>query len=363
MWYLFLLIALLLLGAYLYTLQPKFGKNPSGARLEKIKQSQFYANGAFQNLSHTPALAEGHTTFQVFWNFFFKKHPNTIPDQEIPHVVTDLKTIPANENVLVWFGHSSYFIQLHGKKYLIDPVFSGNVSPIPNTAKAFNGSDYYKAANMPEIDYLILTHDHYDHLDYETLVALKDKVKQVICPLGVGSHLEHWGYDAERLIEKEWYESEVLDKNLKISFMPTRHFSGRSLKRNNTLWTSYVLESEDFKLYIGGDSGYDSHFKAIGEQFGPFDFALLENGQYNKAWRYIHLFPEELLQAAKDLKAKRIMPVHSSKFKLAHHEWDTPLKDLVQKNDSLNLATPKIGEVVYLNENNQVFEPWWNSYK
>lgn len=358
----YIICALGLLGAigFILSLHPKFGKAPSGERLAKMQQTPNFKNGVFYNLSHTPSLAKGHSTFKVFYDFFFTKFPNTVPDKEIPSVKTDLKSLAINQDILVWFGHSSYYFQLNGKRFLVDPVFSGNVSPIPNTANAFKGSDIYTVADIPKIDYLLITHDHYDHLDYETIIALKNKVTKVICPLGVGSHLEHWGFKKEDIIERYWYERIELPDNLKIDLAPTRHFSGRTHKRNNTLWTSYIVQFPDYKLYVGGDSGYDSHFKAIGEQYGPIDFALLENGQYNEAWHYIHMFPQELLQAANDIKAKRVMPIHSGKFKLAHHEWNLPLKEVTRLNDGkINLATPKIGEVVLLKNEEQTFTPWW----
>ena len=361
MTYLLIIILVLIVCTSIFMRHPKFGKAPNGKRLQQIEQSKFYHNNSFKNLSHTPALAKGHNTFTVFWNFFFKKHPNTIPSY-VPSIQTNIKNIPLDQNILIWFGHSSYYFQLNGKRFLVDPVFSGNVSPIPNTAKSFEGANTYQVDDLPEIDYLLITHDHYDHLDYETIINLKNKVKQVVCPLGVGSHFEHWGYNTTQLVEKEWYETVNLSTNLYITFMPTRHFSGRTFKRNNTLWTSYLIQSNDYKLYVGGDSGYDSHFKEIGEKFGPINFALLENGQYNEAWRYIHMFPEELLQAATDLKVQRIMPIHNSKFKLAHHEWNTPLNDLEKLNDNkLNIATPKIGEVVDLDNPDQKFDSWWKN--
>ena len=357
----FLLIILaLVIAAYVFMQLPQFGKAPSGKRLERIKQSKHYKNNSFQNLTATPALTKGYSTATVFWNYFFKKYPNTVPNDAIPSIKTNLKAIPLNQNVLIWFGHSSYYMQLNGKRFLVDPVFSGNVSPIPNTATAFKGTNEYQVEDMPEIDYLLITHDHYDHLDYESIVKLKSKVNQIVCPLGVGSHFEHWGYLAEKLIEKEWYESVALAPELEITFLPTRHFSGRSLKRNNTLWTSYLINAHGYKLYVGGDSGYGSHYKEIGATYGPINFALLENGQYNTAWAYIHLFPQELLQAAIDIKAQKVMPVHNSKFKLAHHEWNAPIDSLLMLNQgALNIATPKIGEVVYLDNPDQTFSKWW----
>lgn len=339
---------------------PQFGKTATGERLKKIKNSPNYKNGSFKNLNYTPALAPGHSMVKVFWNFFFKNYPNTFPTQLIPYVKTDLKNIPLQQNVLVWFGHSSYYFQLNGKRFLVDPVFSGNVSPIPSkTSSAFNGSNTYNWKDIPEIDYLLITHDHYDHLDYKSILNLKAKIKEVICPLGVGSHLEHWGIGSSKIKEGDWYDRFNLSSSIKITLTPTRHFAGR-IKRNSTLWTSYVLESENFKMYIGGDSGYDTHFKAIGNTFGPFDFVLLENGQYNEAWHNIHMFPAELLEAARDLKAKRVMPIHNSKFKLAHHPWNEPMEQLINLNkEELNLCTPKIGEMVNLNDPQQKFDFWW----
>src|SRR5690606_34041675 len=267
------------------------------------------------------------------YDFFFTKFPRTNPTDRIPSVKTDLKQIPLTENVLVWFGHSSYYIQLNGKRFLIDPVFSGNASPILKSNKSFKGSDIYSAEDMPYIDFLLISHDHYDHLDYETILKLKPKVKQVICGLGVGSHLEHWEFEDSKVIEKDWNQEIELTDGITLHTTPARHFSGRSFTRNNTLWLSYVLETPDFKMFLGGDSGYDTHFKAIGEKFGGFDLAILENGQYNEAWHDIHTLPEEVLKAAVDLKAKRILPVHSSKFKLAFHSWDEPLKQVTKINE------------------------------
>ncbi len=355
------LVVLLMLGIWGYMQHPKFGKAPSGERLERIKKSENYKDGAFQNLNETPQLAEGYTMGGVLWDFLFTKYPNTYPVDSIPSVKTDLKNLNPNENVLVWMGHSSYFIQLDGKKYLIDPVFSGNASPVAGTTKAFAGSDIFKVSDMPEIDFLLITHDHYDHLDYETIKELIPKVKKVITGLGVGSHLEYWGYKPEIITELDWNESIKLSDSVSIHTTPARHFSGRTLKRNNTLWLSFILKTLDKKLFLGGDSGYDSHFKEIGEKFGSFDLVLLEDGQYDPKWKYIHLLPEEVVKAAQELKAKRLFPVHNSKFKLGNHPWDDSLKRVSAEAEKQNqsIITPKIGEKIDLDDENQNFEKWW----
>jgi len=211
------------------------------------------------------------------------------------------------------------------------------------------------------IDYLIITHDHYDHLDLETVLGLKDKTEKVICGLGVGAHFEKWGYEASKLIETDWYENIILKGGAVLHTKPSRHFSGRGFKRNVTLWQSYLLETPSLKIYIGGDSGYDSHFAKIGQEHGPIDLAILENGQYDVAWKYIHTHPSEVLKAGKDLRAKCVFPVHSMKFQLGNHPWDEPLKTIVSLNEHVGmpLMTPIIGQVVDLNNTTQVFDNWW----
>jgi L-ascorbate metabolism protein UlaG (beta-lactamase superfamily) len=354
-------VTLLILLTLFYMRQSKFGKTPSRKRLEVMKKSPNFENGRFKNLNHTPQLTEGHTILGVTYEFLFKKTPRRIPVDTIPSVRTDLLNLPVHEDVLVWFGHSSYFIQIDGRRILVDPVFSGNASPVPGTNKSFRGTDRYAAADLPDIDYLIISHDHYDHVDYETLIKLKPKTGTVICGLGVGAHFEDWGYSTNTIIERDWNEKIELDSGFVVYTTPARHFSGRGFSKNNTLWMSYVLQSPTLKIYIGGDSGYDTHYADIGNKFGPIDLAILDNGQYDVKWRYIHTLPEEVLQASHDLKAKRLFPVHSSKFAMANHPWDEPLIKITELNKSFNipLVTPVIGEIVYLKDDNQRFKKWW----
>ncbi|HKX86011.1 MAG TPA: MBL fold metallo-hydrolase [Flavobacterium sp.] len=340
----------------------KFGKLPSGDRLEICKKSPNFKEGKFQNFSLTPELAEGYTMLGLTYNQFFKKAPRRSPVDPIPSIKTDLHQLPIDQDVLIWFGHSSYFIQIEGKRILVDPVFSGNASPVPATNKSFKGTDIYTVADLPDIDYLFISHDHYDHLDYKTIKKLKSKVHTIICGLGVGSHFEYWGYDKNRIIEKDWHDTVQLDNGFTVYFTPARHFSGRGLTRNTTLWCSFLLQTPSIKIYIGGDSGYDTHYKQIGEQFGPIDLAILDNGQYDAAWPLIHMHPEEVLQATLDLKAKRLLPVHSSKFVMANHPWDEPLKKITELNKKTNipLVTPLIGAPVNLKDSHQEFTQWWN---
>jgi len=356
------ILAALVLVILAYLQHPKFGAAPKGSRLKRMQASPHYRNGAFHNLEFTPSLTEGFSLRGILFAFLFKRGPRTIPGGEILSLKTDLQALPAGD-WLVWMGHSSYYLQLHGLKILVDPVFSGNASPLPGSTKAFRGADIYRADELPPLDYLIITHDHYDHLDYETVTALQGKVRKVICGLGVGAHLERWGYAAGDIIEMEWNTETALQPGVRIYGLTARHFSGRTFRRNSTLWMSFLLETPTKKIYIGGDSGFGDHFTEIGAQHGPIDLAILENGQYNEAWKAIHFLPGENLQAAVELKAKRLMPVHSGKFRLAFHDWDQPLKEMwrLNKETGLPLVTPRIGEPVDLNDEGQVFGAWWNA--
>lgn len=341
--------------------QTKFGKLPAGNRFEAIKKSPNFKNGSFQNQSITPSLTEGASFLSILKEFVFGDKKRRSPADEIPSVKNDLLTLDSNKDVLVWFGHSSYFMQVDGKRILVDPVLSGYASPISFTTKAFKGTNIYSADDIPTIDYLFISHDHWDHLDYETVKKLQPKIKKIICALGVGQHLESWGFNSDIIIEKDWNEQIILGDGFVVNTTPARHFSGRGVKRNQALWMSYVLQTPTMKIFIGGDSGYDKHFAEIGETFGPFDLAILENGQYNKSWKYIHMMPEEVLQAAKELNTERLFPVHSSKFSLANHDWDAPLSTITTLNKTANipLVTPMIGEEVNLKDKTQKFSEWW----
>lgn len=240
---------------------------------------------------------------------------------------------------------------------------SGAASPIKLTTRSFAGSDIYTTDDLPEIDYLFLSHDHWDHLDYETVKALKPKVGRVICGLGAGEHLKRWGYNPDSIVENDWDEHIVLDNGFEVNTVSGRHFSGRTFSRNKSLWLAFALITPTLQIFIGGDSGYDTHFAKAGKKFGPFDLAILECGQYDKSWKHIHMLPPEILQAAKDLQAKRLLPVHWGKFALANHDWDTPIKELTKLNKAENipLVTPMIGEVVNLDDSNQRFTAWWQN--
>lgn len=352
-------IILLVIGTLLYLQHDRFGANPKGKRLELMQSKANYKNGAFDNVENTPALAEGTSYTDMLSNFFFAKKERNSPTDTLPVIKTDLHNLPLDSNLYVWFGHSSYFMQLDGKRLLIDPVFSEYASPVRIGVKAFLSSYSYSDTDIPPIDILIITHDHWDHLDYNTFQKIKSKIKHIVTGLGVGAHLEKWGYPANQITELYWGDSQTID-GLNFTSATARHFSGRTFKRNTTLWSSFILESPSKKIYIGGDSGYGKHFKQIGEKYGPFDYAILENGQYNLMWKYIHMMPEEVIQATKDLNAQYVIPVHSSKFPLANHPWDEPLIRVSKsaKENNQPIVTPQIGQVVSL-DTYEEFPHWW----
>lgn len=346
---------------YAFMLQSKFGSKPSGQRLQTIQASANYRKGQFRNLSITPQLTEGASIPSVLKEFMFGKKPRRTPSQTLPSAKTNLPELRKEEDVLVWMGHSSYFMQVDGKTILVDPVLSGHASPLNFTTKSFAGADIYTTDDIPEIDYLFISHDHWDHLDYNTIKKLQPKIKTIITGLGTAAHLERWGFNTNIIIEKDWNESTTLAKGFTVTVTPARHFSGRTFTRNKAIWASFVLQTPTHKIFIGGDSGYDTHFKTIGNQHGPFDIAILECGQYDQNWKYIHMMPEETVQAAQDLQAKKLLAVHWGKFSLSNHPWDEPVTRVYKAaaENKMPLLTPMIGEKVGINDNAQVFKSWW----
>jgi L-ascorbate metabolism protein UlaG (beta-lactamase superfamily) len=328
---------------------PVFGKAPTGARLQRIRHSLHYSEGSFQNLVPT-AVTGKDASFLKMLREYRNRPASTTPARPIPSIATDLRSLPDDAATLVWFGHSSYLLKIGKTHILVDPVFSGNASPVSFFAKAFPGSNNYGVDDMPaSIEAVLLTHDHYDHLDYKTILQLKDRTKHFYTSLGVGAHLEFWGIEPGRITELDWWESCEMEVG-SLTAAPARHFSGRSLKRGGANWSSFVLKTPGYGLFLGGDSGYEEHFKAIGDRFGPFDLAILECGQYGKNWPYIHMMPEQTVQAALDLQAAALLPVHWSKFTLALHPWNEPIRrvTVAAKERGMPIATPLIGQPVPL---------------
>ncbi len=337
----------------------RFGKEPRNNK-ERFENAPNYHDGKFLNVEPTDVNPHNVPFFKILWKFI-KRPKSVTPPSEPPHVKSDLKQLKGDKPEIVWFGHSSYLMKYSGFTILVDPVFSGNASPFTFFGNSFQGSDNYYTEDFPHIDLLLLTHDHYDHLDYNFLKEIKGKVKRVVTPLGVGAHLKLWGYEEELITELNWEDHIFPADNLKIIAKPSRHFSGRSFARFKTLWSSFILEWGDYRIYIGGDSGYSSTFERIGKEYGKFDLVFLECGQYNTYWPEIHMFPEETVQAARDLNAEVLIPVHWSKFVLSTHPWNEPVKRAMKEAERTRqkIVSPRIGEVYTLGEPYEQKE-WWN---
>lgn len=358
---LLVIIICIALGACIFLNQPKFGEASKGEQLVAIKKSPNYAAGEFKNLIPTPKFTKNVSTFSILWNSLTEPKSRLVPDKPIPAVKTDLKNLDRMTDLVIWLGHSSFYIQLGGKRILLDTVFSDFAAPLSFFNKAFAGTNIYHAEDMPEIDYLLISHEHWDHLDYPTVLALKDKVRHVVCPLGVGIYFEKWGYGTNRISEGDWYDRFEIEKGIKVHLMPARHYSSRLLKQNQTLWAGFVLESSKRRLFFSGDSGYGLHFAEIGRKFGGFDFVALDCGQYDERWANIHMTPEEAVSAAKDLHAKALLPSHIGRFSISRHPWDEPFSRIVAASDEERpaLLTPIIGEPVNIDSEQQKFDPWW----
>ncbi|AMO47903.1 MBL fold metallo-hydrolase [Kosakonia oryzendophytica] len=344
-----------------FVLSAGFGQLPQGEQLTAVEKSPNYHDGKFQNTLPTPGFTGKKNMLAAWWDFLVTKRENARPQQPLPIVHTDLASLPLAEDTLVWMGHSSWYLQLAGKRILIDPVLSDYAAPFSFLNKAFAGNEAWTAQSMPEIDLLIISHDHYDHLDYATIKALMPKIKRVVTPLGVGSHLRYWGMDPAIIEEADWQQKVAISDDLTVHVLPARHFSGRGLKRNQTLWASFMFVTPERKVYYSGDTGYGPHFKAIGEHFGAVDVAIMENGQYDEDWKYIHMMPEEAAQAAQELNARAVLPGHAGRFVLAKHTWDDPYKRLAAASlgKSYRLLTPRLGEPVFAADSAQRFRAWW----
>lgn len=342
---------------------PSFGRTPGKDAKQRYDESPNYRNGRFQNLELTPMNPEDFSPRKVMMGF--------LRDRKLRRPPGSIKNLPINKEVytgldnnplITWLGHSGLLVRIGGKNILCDPVFSPSASPFSFAGiKAFAYDHPYSTGDLPAIDIFLLTHDHYDHMDYKLIRKLRNKAELFIVPLGVGQHLEHWGIEPGRIREMDWWESLPLDENLSIVATPGRHFTGRGLgNRNSTLWCGWAIKDKIHSILLGGDSGYGSHFKEIGERLGPFDLAALECGQYNENWPFIHMMPEQTVQAGIDVRAGTLLPIHWGRFSLSLHPWnESPERALAASRESgIKLLTPRIGETVAAPFSGS-YEPWW----
>lgn len=345
-----LLLSLLLIPVLRH---PAFGRRMSAERKARIEASPNYRDGMFQNQQPTPQFTGNHNTLKAMWTMLTRGDSIRVPIDPIPAVKTDLKSLPTDRDWFVWFGHSSYLFQLGGKRFLVDPLLKMEF-PASLMLKPFKGTDIYTPDDIPDIDVLIITHEHWDHLDYATLRDLRPKVKQVVCPLGVGEYMEYWKYDKSVITEMDWGDIHVFEpKNAEEAYcihcLPSRHFSNRFLgKRNQTLWAAFLVDDGERNVYIGGDGGYDDRFRQVREQW-PIDLAVMENGQYNPNWAYIHMLPKDLEQAILDLQTEQVITVHHDKFALSTHAWSEPdsVAHAIAERNAIRLLDQPIGTVIY----------------
>lgn len=336
-----------------------FGGTPTGERLARMQASPHWADGTFHNLAPMQSAPAGRSQFAVMRDFLLNRNPERYPSKALPHQKANLAQLAPDS--LVWLGHSSFYVNFQGLRILIDPALH-QAFPLPGFFKPFAGADTYQPSDLPAADVLLITHDHYDHLDYATVQAIKNRVARVVCPLGVGVHFAAWGWEEGRITELDWMESVKLP-GLTITAVPGQHFSGRSFgNRNQTLWAGFVLEGNGYRLYHSGDSSNGPHFAQITRECGPFDLALLEDGQYNTDWPGVHMLPSAWREAVRTLAPQTVMPIHNSKFSLAPHTWHDPLDQALQTAMALDfsLATPMIGQPLALDPaSRQTLSLWW----
>ena len=345
---------------------PQIGAKANGKRLERIQKSPRCKNGQFLNVIDTSLNMSPSVVMRTMYEMV-KGDKNRVPRHAVRTVRFDRNKFDDLGNqgtaAISWFGHSSLLIKLHGKTFLTDPVLVGKrVSMLSFVGpERFPYTHYVELDELPVIDAMLLSHDHYDHLDYPTILSIKDRIKRFIVPLGVGAHLEKWGVPAAHIEEFDWWEEFAFDQNITLTCAPSRHFSGRGLTgRNTTLWCSWIISGKEQRLYFGADSGYSPSFKELGTKYGPFDLAILECGAYSKYWPAIHMMPEETFQASLDLNSRQLMPIHWGKFSLSLHGWKEPIMRLKQRaaGSGIPVITPKVGEIFEVNHSTK-FADWW----
>lgn len=345
----------------------ELGSQPSGASLKRIQDSTNYSveKGRFVNRVNY-ASAKSSQENKLSWKMikdWVEPGINRVPAGLLPEVAPDFVAFvePSADLKVIWFGHSSFLLNIAGKIILVDPMFSESASPVKMFVKRFQKPVVMLEA-LPDIDYIVISHDHYDHLDKETIGFFTNREVTFITPLGVGSHLKQWGIKENNIIENDWWQT-VDFGPLRFTATPANHFSGRSgADANATLWASWVIKSDSHSVFFSGDSGYGSHFKDVGERLGPFDVAFIESGQYNENWKDVHMFPREGVQAFKDLRAQRYFPVHWGMFELSLHPWNDSVRKLYEYSvlENFTLLTPKIGETVNIDKPFKN-ERWWDS--
>lgn len=347
----------------------QLGAKPSAADLARYTQSPNWRDGRFQNLEPTSLASNLRDLPRMIYKQLTGQK-SRIPKRPLPLVPFDLATLgtsePGGEARMIWFGHSAVLLRMNGKTLLIDPMLGPDTSPIaPIATTRFSDNTLELIDQFPEIDLALISHDHYDHLDLASIRRLRSKTRRFAVALGVKRHLVKWGVDPERVTEFDWWDEHAIDgiADIHITFTPTRHFSGRGLRdRQQSLWGGWVLNSGHEKIWFSGDGGYGSHFAEIGRRLGPFDFALMECGQYNVEWPTLHLFPHESVQAALDAGVRKAMPIHCAGFCLSYqHNWFEPMEAFLKaaNEQQLPCLLPPLGHVFARSDDFN--KPWWRT--
>lgn len=329
-------------------------------KMQRIDKSANYKNDKFINYKQSPDWGVI-DIMPMMWDFLFTGNDRK-PEVMLPTQQVDFQQIvnaQSDELKVTWVGHSSQIINIDGKIILTDPVYENNT--VFMGPSRYNGEVPFNIDDLPEIDIVLISHNHYDHLNLSTIERINPKVKQFIVPLMVGAELEEIGVPREKIIELDWWEETIPFEDFLVVLTPTQHFSGRGLfDRDETLWGSFVLKGPKHKIFFSGDSGYFEGFKEIGDKYGPFDYTFLECGAYNEKWHFVHMFPEETVQAHIELKGKILQPIHWGTFDLALHAWYDPMVRVSRAADSfgIKLSTPIVGETITVDEN-LFTERWW----
>jgi len=331
------------------------------------RSAQFAPAGCvFQNPPN-PNAKPHRSSWDIWSRMVFETKVGTVPVDAIPVRKLDgaaLAALDPAANHIIRIGHSSHMLKLRGKWWLIDPVFGERVSPFSWIGPRRFHPTPLALDDVPPIEGLVLSHDHYDHLDVPTIEALKGRVQRYFVPLGVGKRLRDWGVPADRIEEFDWWQQRQWG-DVSVTAAPAQHFSGRTLwDRNKTLWASWALKSGNETIFYSGDTGYFPGFKEIGARLGSIDIALMENGAYDSYWPTVHMTPEETVQAFQDLGARTLYLVHNSTFDLAFHTWKDPLERVaaLAQQRGINLATPEIGEVLTLGKPREN-RKWWEGLR
>lgn len=363
-------VLLLILGfglpyGYFYLKKnPQFGGKLESEEKKTLSSSVQWKDGKFQNLTKT-TMEMGIGSLPGFFKDRRESKDIRDPKRNIEVLPFDLNKFSKDQKPkFTWFGHSVLLIQINDMNLLIDPMFGDDASPIgPFRTKRYSKDSLEIIDSLPDIDIVLLTHDHYDHLDFHSIRLLKSKVDTFLVPLGVRRHLVHWGVPKTAVTEFDWWDDFKLS-GLDFVFTPSRHFSGRgAFDRAKSLWGGWVIKSKDFRVYWSGDGGYGDHFKLVGDAFGPFDWGFMECGQYNWRWHQIHMYPEESIQAAIDSGVKKAIPVHWGAFSLALHSWTDPIDRFVleAKNTKQEYLSPEPGEIVISGQEKTT--NWWEKYR